>query len=123
MELTQTRTRQARVIRWIARIWSLLTIIVLLLFFFGEADFSGPIRITPQEWLGILFFPVGIVLGMVLAWWKEGVGAAVTVGSLVAFYLWDLLGSGTFPSGPFFILFALPGFLFGVAWWLTNSQE
>ena len=90
------------VTRWLARVLSVISIGVLLLFFFGEADFSQPIRLTAGEWIGVLFFPVGVVAGMILGWWWEGVGAAVAVGSLSAFYVLDVIVTGNPPSGPFF---------------------
>ena len=56
-------------------------------------DLSQPVRLTPQEWVGVLFFPVEIVVGMIVAWRWEGVGAGIAV------------VSGDFPRGPSFLLF------------------
>jgi len=122
-------TEQARdeslttiVVRWSARVLSLVSIGILLLFFVGEADFSQPIHLTPQEWIGVLFFPVGVVVGMIVGWRWQGVGAGIALGSLLAFYVLDLVVTGTFPSGPFFLLFTLPGVLFGVSWMLERGR-
>jgi hypothetical protein len=53
-----------RALRWTARIWSALSVVVLLAFIVGEGiNPSGP-----NEWLGLLFFPFGISVGMILAW-------------------------------------------------------
>jgi hypothetical protein len=65
-----------------------------------------------NEWLGVLLFPVGISIGMILAWWKEGLGGSITVGSLLAFYVVHLTTAGTFPKGWAWLAFAAPGFLF-----------
>jgi hypothetical protein len=64
-----------KVIRWTARVWSIASIGIILLFIFGE----GMKRVRPSEWLLFLFFPAGICIGMILAWWKEGVGGGITV--------------------------------------------
>jgi hypothetical protein len=110
------------VVRWSARVLSVVSIGLLLLFFVGEADFSQPIHLTPQEWIGVLCFPVGIVAGMIIGWRWEGMGAGIALGSLLAFYVVDLVVTGTFPSGPFFVLFTLPGILFGVSWVLERRR-
>ena len=66
----------AVVIRWIARILSILSIgVLLLLFFFGEADLSQPVRLTAYEWIGLLFFPAGVVAGMVIGRRRGGASA------------------------------------------------
>jgi CHASE2 domain-containing sensor protein len=81
---------------------------LVLAFIVGEGfNPSGP-----NEWLGVLLFPVGISVGMILAWWKEGLGGSITVGSLLAFYVVHLTTAGAFPKGWAWLAFAAPGFLF-----------
>lgn len=106
-------------LRWIARAGSLLSIGLIFLFFIGE-EFH-PAKITPREWVGLTFFPVGVVAGMIIAWWKEGVGAGITLASLLAFYVvyGFLLGS---PIGVWFTVFASPGFFFLLYWILSRSK-
>ncbi len=111
------------VVRWIARILSILVIGIILLFFVGEADFSQPVNLSLKEGIGLLFFPLGVLVGMVVAWRWEGIGAAITVGSLAAFYLSHLLLWHDFPSGPYFALFASPGAIFGIAWLLSRPRQ
>jgi hypothetical protein len=106
-------------LRWIARAGSLLSSGLIFLFFIGE-EFH-PAKITPREWVGLTFFPVGVVAGMIIAWWKEGVGAGITLSSLLAFYgvYGFLLGS---PIGVWFIVFASPGFFFLLYWILSRGK-
>lgn len=107
-------------LRGLARIWSLLSIILLFLFFVGE-DIQIA-KIAPQEWLGLLFFPVGITLGLLIAWRKEGLGGAITMISLLAFYfVYGLLLRGSFPQGWAFGMFAAPGLLYLIVWWLSHK--
>jgi len=110
-------------VRWIARISSIVWIGVLLLFFIGEADLGQPIELSPQEWVLLLFFPLGIVAGMVVAWRREGLGAGVTLGSLLSFYITHLLFSSDLPDGPFFVIFASPGIVFFASWLLSHRTR
>jgi hypothetical protein len=70
-------------LRWTARLWSVVSVPLVLGFIVGEGlNPSGP-----SEWLDVLFFPIGISVEMVLAWWREALGGSITVGSLLAFYV------------------------------------
>lgn len=112
--MNDNRHAPGRTIRWIARILAVACIGLVLAFLVGEGFEAS--RIQPGELLGLVFFPVGICAGMIVAWWREGLGGAITVGSLGAFYLVHLATAGTFPSGWAFLLFAVPGFLFLASW-------
>lgn len=101
-------------VRWAARIWAVASIGLIVAFLVGEG--FHPSRIQAREWLGLVFFPVGICVGMILAWWREGLGGGLTVGSLVVFYLIHPTTAGTFPRGWAFLVFAAPGFLFLLSW-------
>ena len=90
---------------------SLISITVLLAFVvFDVRTFR---QVAPNEWVGLFFFPVGVIAGMLLGWWREVLGGAVTVFSLIGFYLiygWFL--NNQIWLGAWFIVFALPGILF-----------
>jgi len=106
--------------RWTARLGSIASLLLLSAFIFGpnEAD-KWP---TAQEWAGLAFFPGGVVVGMLLGWWKERLGGAVTVASRAGFYAWLFLTSGRIWAGPWFFVFAAPGFLFLLADWLSTRS-
>lgn len=95
---------------WTARTGSIISIFFLLMIFVGEWEL--PVELSARDAVMITFFPGGVVLGMIIAWFKERRGALITVYSLALFYLADLAFSGNIPRGPYFILFSLPGFLF-----------
>ena len=101
-----------KILRLIARIWSLIRIGFILTMFIGEALSGEGVWPTSAEWLGLALFPSGVLLGLLLAWWREGIGGAVALLSLVGFYLWNWLQNGRWPEGPFFVLVAAPGLLF-----------
>lgn len=100
-------------LRWTARLLSLAGIGVLLLVMIRQG--FNPLHLDPRELLLSVFFPIGVLLGMALAWRWEALGGALTVLSLAAFYGVHWLGSGRFPSGMFFALFASPGLIFLLA--------
>ena len=102
------------VIELLARVGSIASITLLVLLFMGEA--FHPSEISSDEWAGLLFFPIGVTIGMIVAWWKEGLGSAVTLLSLLAFYLVYGFVLRNHIGGWAFIAFASPGFLFLLHW-------
>ncbi len=109
----------ACVLRWIARIWSIASIVLILVFIIGERSCPSGLG----EWIGFLFFPVGVAAGMIISWWKEGEGGGITVASLIFFYLIHLATAGRFPEGWGWLAFSAPGFLFLVTWcWSTKCE-
>lgn len=109
------------VIEVLARVGSIASITLLLMLFAGEG--FHPSTISRNEWAGLLFFPIGVVIGMVIAWWKEGVGSVVTLASLLGFYLvWGYLLRNHI-GGWWFVVFASPGFLFLLHWMLRGAEE
>ena len=110
------------VIRWTGRVLTLFSVAFILLFFFGEADFTQTPRLSGQEMVSLLFFPLGMILGNVLGWWREGLGAVITLASLCIFYVLDLVFTGTFPSGPYFALLASPSLFYALYWILSRSR-
>ena len=97
----------AMILKWTARISSVFSLALLAMFLFGE-----PGAPTPGEWVALAFFPGGVALGMIAGWSRELIGGAVAVGSLAAFYVVMFALRGQAPAGPYFALFAAPGFLF-----------
>jgi hypothetical protein len=117
--LIKSQPRLTHIIRWTARILSVVSIGLVLLFIVGEG--FNPTLIKPAEWIGLLFFPVGISIGMILAWWQEGIGGSITVGSLAMFYIIHFATAGKFPNGWAWLVFTIPGFLFLLCWYRTRK--
>ncbi len=98
------------VLRWTARIGSLISIVLLLMFMFGGAE--QPPSLNDPAMLGLIFFPITVMVGMLLGWWNDLIGGITTVIGLFGFYAWHLMESSSLPAGPYFVLFASPGILF-----------
>lgn len=105
----------------LARVASVISVTLLVLLFQAEA--FHPSEIAPREWLGLVFFPVGIIVGLVIAWWKEGLGVSITIGSLLAFYFVYGYLLQSHVAGWAFILFASPAFLFFFHWVLRQASH
>src|SRR5262245_20827121 len=100
--------RPETVLRWTARAWGIASALLLMAFAFGGREH---LRFTAASAAVFLLFPVGVVAGFAVAWWRELAGGLVTVGSLALFYLLLFAWNGLVPSTPYFLLFAAPGFL------------
>lgn len=99
------------VLQLTARALSLISIGVILLFFLGEG--INPSVLTLKEYLLLPFFPLGVLLGMIIAWKNEALGGTITTLSLALFYfMHGLVKSGGFPRGWLFFALSFPGFLF-----------
>jgi hypothetical protein len=103
------------IILWVARIWSLASLAFVLAFVIGEGFSNGTRWPTATEAVGLALFPIGVCVGLALAWLREVLGGAIATGCFVAFYLWILIVDGKFPPGPYFFLVSAPGILFMVS--------
>ena len=109
-------------LHWGARVLSLVSTFVIVLFFVGERFEIS--RVAAREWVGLLLFPLGVIVGFAVAWWKEGLGGAITVACLLGFYLvYGLVLNGRLNQGWAFIVFASPGFLFLLSWLRSRSAR
>jgi hypothetical protein len=108
-------------LEWVARIGSIASLALLVALFIGEG--LHPSQVARREWVGLLFFPVGVIVGMIVAWWKEGLGAAITLSSVLAFCLIYGYLFRNHIGGWAFVTFASPGFLFLLHWLLLRTGE
>ena len=125
--MDETRVLEQRgltILRWIARVWSIVSIGFVLAIFIGSGFEEGftLAQFAPPELVGLVFFPCGVCLGMILAWRWEGIGGGITIGSLLVFYTVLTLIGGRFPRGPWFALVAAPGILFLACWLLARGK-
>jgi len=103
--------------RWVARVSSLLVIGLILLFFIGEGIDKGfdLSTLNSRDLLLMVFFPLGMMLGFVIGWWKEFSGGLTAILSVVLFHVVYYAYTNGFPRGPWFMVFGLPGAFFLLA--------
>lgn len=92
-----------RVLRWLARTASGASLALMALM-----ATEGPAMPRGSDWLLVGFFPIGVALGLLIAWRNEILGGAIAGVSLAAFYVVNMLDSSRLPAGPWFLVFASP---------------
>jgi len=117
----------ALLIRRIARIWSLLCFGFFVFIIIMEIVYPhGGEGWRPRDLVLAAFIPVGVFLGMALAFRWEGLGGGITTLSVIGFYLAMFILDGDLPRlGVFAMLIPLivPGILFLVSWNLHRRRS
>ena len=123
MNNVEKRNKVAITIKWIARIWSILSLAFLLLFF-GAHIFSsiGDATFAFKDVLQFVFFPIGLTIGLIIAWEREGLGGIIAIAGIIGFHLQMLVTGGNPDFGLFFELLAAPGILFILYWILSRKR-
>jgi hypothetical protein len=104
-------------LRWLARLTGASLVAVFLIFAMGEG--VRPLLLSRSEIL--MFFALFVALaGMVIAWRHEGLGGAMSVAGMIAFYLLNLAVTRHWPNGFFFPLMFVPGLLSLACWWRSG---
>lgn len=123
ISIPSANPRIVTIIRWIARIWSiLLFVLALLIIVAPDPNVVKPVPLT--DWIELGFYGVAI-LGLLIAWRWEGLGGAIAiagvVGNNVAF---GIIRGYWFPglAIPAF-LFVVPGTLFLACWALSRGKR
>ncbi|HLP85075.1 MAG TPA: hypothetical protein VK157_12055 [Phycisphaerales bacterium] len=121
MVLQRTQFNPVGLVRWAARITSVLAVGIIALF-----ATSGGNTPTLAEWIAIAFFPVGLVIGLIVAWKREIPGAVIALASLVIFYAYMFATSSFRADMRYagnFALFAIPAVLFLAAGLLARRES
>lgn len=108
--------------RWLARAAALLSLTVLTLFLAGATQ-AGNQAPGGLELIGLAFFPVAVMLGLLIGLVHPTVGGIVALGGTICFYIWHWLAAGELPSGPFFWLFTSPALLYVLSGWMLNHRS
>ena len=123
MNDSKKQIQYVTILRWIARIWSFLSV-AFILSFVGRYLFSseGLGTFEPGELIIFSFFPIGVTIGMIIAWKWEGFGGILTTCCLIGFHVTALIVYGK----PDFVLqielLAAPGILFVLYWLLSRKR-
>ena len=109
-EPRENEDRNLFTMRWTARIVGAASLLLLLLFLFGSFDWT---KMSGGDVIAELIFPVGIMLGLILAWRMEFAGGALTLGSVLTFNLiYGLALEESLTHNWWYVFFAIPGALF-----------
>ena len=113
------------VLRWIARVWGGLYALFLLLFMLAyiinpSGNGSSP---TLEVWIGLLFMPVSISVGMILAWKWERLGALITIAGLIGFHVTMKISHGKFDFIPLIDSIIIPAVLFLIYWYSVQRMR
>jgi hypothetical protein len=121
--MTDVEKRNKETIKWIARIWSILSLAFLLLFFGASIIGSiGKDTFVFKDVFQFVFFPIGLTIGLILAWKREGLGGIIAIGSIVGFHLQMLVKHGNPDFVLLIDLLAAPGILFILYWILSKKR-
>jgi hypothetical protein len=103
-----------QIMRWITRIWAALVAAAVIFAFFANIFIEGGGSSSQFSTRDILMMVLFVLtwMGLILGWKWEAIGGGLTVGSMLAFYIFEVIFTGSFPKGGFFIVIALPGVLF-----------
>ena len=123
MTTVEKRNKAAITIKWIARIWSILSLAFLLLFF-GASIFSsdGDGAFAFKDVFQFVFFPIGLTIGLIIAWKREGLGGIIAIGSIIGFHLQMLITQGKPDFVLLIELLTAPGILFILYWILSRKR-
>ncbi|MCX5973544.1 MAG: hypothetical protein NTU59_02480 [Coprothermobacterota bacterium] len=115
-----------RILRWIARIWSLVVLVVALLIVILP-DRYAVYPVPLSDWVLLSFYWIAI-LGLLIAWRWEALGGALAIaavfGRSVAFYF--IRGVWPFDLSSMSILavvFVLLGILYLVCWRMSRHHH
>ena len=106
-------------IRVTARATSIVCLAIIFFFFLTE-EFN-PDTVPARDWIGVVFFPVSVLIGLVLAWRREALGGAISVLGVMCFYvIYGWLLAGSMRQGWAFLPFLIPGSLFLIYGYLAT---
>lgn len=103
-------------IRWFARIVGSILVLFFLLMVLGYIiEPQGAGKITPTE-IPLIIGMIAMLLGIIMAWFREGFGALLTIGGFLLFFIAELITNQSYNA---WILLAYPavGLLFLLCWW------
>lgn len=110
----------ANIILWIARIIGGIVLVAISFTVVPEIMRADPEKGEglkgAQQWLEFICFPVLALLGLALAYWKPGLGGAVSLAGMALFFVLR----PNLASDPFMLAMWIPGGLY-LAYWLVKT--
>jgi len=126
MSSLSVNPRIVTILRWIARVWSILIFLVaLLIVVVPDPNVVEPVPLT--DWIELGFYGVSI-LGLLLAWRWEGLGGAIAIAGVVGHDVAFRIIRGYWfhvlvPAALLEFVLVLPGILFLACWALSRGRS
>lgn len=119
-----TRHKLVASARWVARIWGFMLLLLALAQSFPDPHARA--NVPWQEYVSPIFLLGGAVLGWLIAWRWEGWGGMV----MVCGWLFGIIAARVYfeewlPRNVLVLItliFATPGILFLLCWWLSRKE-
>ena len=102
----------AVILRWIARLSSLVIALVFIIFFIGEFDFSSILALSAIEYVLLSFIPLLYLLGIGVALKYELIGGILMTISVIGYNVSSMIYYHTGILEMDFIYLLIPGILF-----------
>ncbi len=114
----------SRILFWCARSWAAINLLLLFYLYFVVGGGDTTASFGPHQWTLFAFFPLGVIAGLAIGWWKELLGAFLTIVGLGGFYVLTIMDTGRMTQGGWaFLFFAGPGFLYLLHALLLDSRQ
>jgi len=124
MSSTTKTERKLKIIRWVARIWTIPVVILALV---AVLTPGLNVNADPNQWLSSFFLVMwGIaVLGLVIGWRWELLGGLITIVTLVMRDTLYIIMGGTWVENILFVWLPLvpPAILFLIAWRMEKTAK
>jgi hypothetical protein len=122
MSSLSTNLRIMTIIRWIARIWSILIFArAVVIVVVPDPYLVKPVPLT--DWIELGFYGVAI-LGLLLAWRWEGLGGTIAIVGVVGHAIAFCIFRGVwFVQAIPVLLYGLPGIFFLVNWAMSRDKR
>jgi len=116
--------RKILILRWIARVWSLVILAFALIIIFSPDPYATgePIPVRDYVLLGLLG---ASVVGLLVAWLRERLGVLITIGTMLARELLYIIIEGKWYVN-FLLLWAVflpPAIMYLLAWHMERKLE
>jgi hypothetical protein len=100
-------------LRWTAKLLAAALVGLVLVIFVGVTVDGGfnPLKLRGVEPIQMVFFWTACI-GMVVAWRRQMIGGAVSLGGMILFFVVEFAVRGGMPRGLLLYLMLLPGILF-----------
>ncbi|QSX05673.1 hypothetical protein JYG23_13555 [Sedimentibacter sp. zth1] len=112
--------RKLKIVRWIARVIGSLSTAFFLFMIIGDLMFiSEPYTL---EGVMVVGFAIVLTVGVLIAWWKEGIGGVILTISAIAFAMFIYFTAGRYKVLAS-VLISSPFLISGVLFLITRHKK